>query len=886
MTIPTEAQPLAERGNTTTTTLTEKLARVSAEIENGLFSSESLQKDKDILLTKREVDTYWDGITAALSEYSKRIGNLTSEETDTNIEEQVTNSIYTTRFKLYRELARSDLDLEEKLLRLFMHGVEVVQAHWNTIGKEIFLQNIRNKLIQRSRSTGEPTRRHSTNEENGGKKKEEEEPPSPPVLTPPPEPPPSPEPAPEKIPETPSFSRYLKDILADPSAPEAMNLLNKLKSDNGRLWIDKKKADGTAVRIWLSLGLTPEDMAKPKKEIDRLIGDKLQIMSLKVRIDDPSKGPSWKDRWTSKKNAITDSVQQLKNNVETKSDPTATIAEIVTKIDITDDEQKMKFTAFLRDYLKKDGAKDDIWTCVRNAYWHSGSWEGDLTKVSRDLGTTFALPTYEKTRVKTWEKIDARTNALLTPTGRHTVRMQGQNAAEYQLTERQEAAGKISYHFVGLGWVQGDNLRICEKKEKQPYDSWKAAVPAVFEFMAWRAQPEKPEGTPATSPLPTPKGPTPPPQSPKKAHPAPPIAPPPPPPVGGKKVGPDTTPTASPPLPSPLGKVQAAVVNPPAAPKTTPAPAAKPAESSESAESWISDLIKQFKRYVEKKLRTGTPFESDDIYDEFYAMGDKNYQQNDFHPQGDTGLKKFARYIGDTLTNAWEAKKENGTDKPTIRVLQGKFLHCEINGGYISTKPLGRFYLNFVPQSMLSTFKMLAMRLHDAGIRAMIKVQNHIESDKGSTGTKRNLNRRERCVIYVNEKDTERVLQILQKLYGEHPDYFDTTGIPRFTAGMTTENGKDVMRGVGFAEEPSKETKKKGAESFGELVARVLWEVYLDWKHKEFPSTFDWKRTFEEKCKRMGMDPQYPPITPASLTAKTFEGILSSLRPHHKSPQP
>src|SRR3989338_2310275 len=292
MTIPTEAQPLAERGNTTTTTLTEKLARVSAEIEDGPFSSESLQKDKDILLTKREVDTYWDGITAALSEYSKRIGNLTSEETDTNIEEQVTNSIYTTRFKLYRELARSDLDLEEKLLRLFMHGVEVVQAHWNTIGKEILLQNIRNKLIQRSRS----------------------------VLTPPPEPPPSPEPAPEKIPETPSFSRYLKDILADPSAPEAMNLLNKLKSDNGRLWIDKKKADGTAVRIWLSLGLTPEDMAKPKKEIDRLIGDKLQIMSLKVRIDDPSKGPSWKDRWTSKKNAITDSVQQLKNNVETKSD--------------------------------------------------------------------------------------------------------------------------------------------------------------------------------------------------------------------------------------------------------------------------------------------------------------------------------------------------------------------------------------------------------------------------------------------------------------------------------------------------------------------------------------------------------------------------------------
>ena len=322
-------------------------------------------------------------------------------------------------------------------------------------------------------------------------------------------PPPEPVPAAalKEVHETPegqaTFARYLTEIL---KGGEREKFLDRLKGPSGRLWIDKKIGD-KIVRIWLSLDLTPEEMAKPEKEINRIIEEKLQSMSLKVRIDDPSKGPSWKDRWTSKKNALTDSLQQLKNKVETKSDATATIEAIVTKLGITD-EQKKKFTAFLQNYLKRDGAKDDIWTLVRNAYWHSEPWEADLTKISRDLGATFALPTYEDAKVKTWEKIDARTNALLTPTGRYTVKMQGKDAAEYPLAERREKDGQTSYHFVGLGWVQEDDLRICEKKEKQPDSSWKAVVPAAFELMAWRSQTEEPKGMPAASPPPVPKEPT------------------------------------------------------------------------------------------------------------------------------------------------------------------------------------------------------------------------------------------------------------------------------------------------------------------------------------------------------------------------------------------
>ncbi|MBI2524149.1 hypothetical protein HYW11_02975 [Candidatus Peregrinibacteria bacterium] len=139
------------------------------------------------------------------------------------------------------------------------------------------------------------------------------------ILETPPTPPLSPAPTPipatplpeshEIPPEAPSFSRYLHKILENPTSPEAINLLNKLKSDSGRLWIDKKKPNGTVTRIWLSLDLTPEEKAKLPAEFIDVVKAKLTPGNLRFRVDEGA--TSWRTEWEGKKNAIQSFVSKL-----------------------------------------------------------------------------------------------------------------------------------------------------------------------------------------------------------------------------------------------------------------------------------------------------------------------------------------------------------------------------------------------------------------------------------------------------------------------------------------------------------------------------------------------------------------------------------------------
>lgn len=403
-----------------------------------------------------------------------------------------------------------------------------------------------------------------------------------------PEPSPSPEPAPEATAEAPSFSRYLRQILGDTEHPKQREaLLQKLTSDNGRLWIDKEVQDPRGsertVRIWLSIGLTPEDLIKPKEELFGIVQGKLETFptSLRFRIDDPTEGRSWKEQWTEKKGTIATAVDDLKACTKTTppQDPAATVASIAQKLGIADGN-KAAFTSLLTQYLIRTGAKDDLWTAVRNAYWHADGWksEGDVSATLKSLNVK--VPTYEGARIRVWEKIAEE------PRGGE---INGKTAPLFHNGIKSPAATIAktgAWYHIGPHWVHEEHLRIS-LRQNPPLHEGEGLGEGTFELMAWKITttppsspvakpavpptPSTPPAVPPTSPSPAtklvspiePKGPTTPVRShvvPPKKGPKPTTPPvtapdgskplpkslPAPPPAAGKRDGPDTPPARVP----------------------------------------------------------------------------------------------------------------------------------------------------------------------------------------------------------------------------------------------------------------------------------------------------------------------------------------------------
>lgn len=418
--------------------------------------------------------------------------------------------------------------------------------------------------------------------------------PSGPTLEPPPEPLPTPEPTPEASPEAPSFSRFLHKILEDPEQKET--ILKKLAGENGRLWIDKKvkNPDGSerAVRIWLTV--QPED--------GQSLEDALKDIpnTLRTRIDDLSAGNSWKEKWNTQKNERTriEAVNLYKQQSDAKEDSAAaTAGNIAAQLGLAG-TAKDTFIALLQKYVAKEGTKE-IWTHVRNAYWHADEWK-DISELPKEL--TWTPPTYEKARIREWNKISDADKAKLTDTIK--LHRAGLPTREWSFPSGAVNPNNGFYHLIsGTSnlWIRKEHLRISYKYNG---DGTKVRPP-VFELMAWQVQTEEPKEPPVApppDPSPSPKK-SPPPASPKKGPaPAPTLVVSP----SGSAVDPKTKPAPPTPKPPPVttlppaGKKGEPDDAKPAvgAPKTAPPKAAKgpdgkgpavppntaPKESQESAE--------------------------------------------------------------------------------------------------------------------------------------------------------------------------------------------------------------------------------------------------------------------------------------------------------------
>lgn len=387
---------------------------------------------------------------------------------------------------------------------------------------------------------------------------------SPPSTTPPKR---EKEPTPEAAAEAPNFARYLRKILEDKEQRET--LLTKLTNGNGRLWIDKKvkNTDGSerTVRIWLSVSLAPEDLAKPKEELFALVENKLKTFpsSLHFRMDDPAQGPSWKDRWTEKKNAMSsDAVAHLKARIEatSPSDAAAAMERVAQELGIAD-ARKAAFKGLLAHYITQKGAKNDLWTHIRNAYWHADEWK-DIAALPKEL--TWKPPAYETARIREWEKIEGNHRTLLeSKIGTETtLHHRGTPVVRGPIAQKNISDGpaKGMWYNVGAHWVHAEHLRISYKYKG---DGTKVDPPE-FELMAWQVQTEGPKEPPPAAPPVSPKPPA--------AAPA------------GKPKNPSATPPpaippASPPKPkgpmAPPSAVPDASKPPPKTPSVVPPPAAK-----------------------------------------------------------------------------------------------------------------------------------------------------------------------------------------------------------------------------------------------------------------------------------------------------------------------
>lgn len=389
--------------------------------------------------------------------------------------------------------------------------------------------------------------------------------------------------SPEPTPEAPSFSRYLKYILADPAAPEAVNLLAKFRSPNGRLWVDKKKADGSVIRIWFSLNLTPEEKSNPDVEFIAIIKGKLAPGGLRFRVDDLSAGKSWKEKWTTKKTGISALVAAAVTVPE--AERPAACARIAEALFGTGEAAKPggeAFTALLQQYLTRPDGKTDIWTHVRNAYWHADGWrdEADAESELGGLGVppnSLKPPSYASAEIRVWQKIGEEPRAAQIEGKSAPLFYNGTKFAVDTIEKTVIANGpqKGAWYRIGSHCVREEYLRIS-LRQNPTLPAGETLSEGTFELMAWQAQTEEPKEPPTqTAPPATPPPATSPASPPGPKVPKPATTPSPPTASGEPKSSPKSPPVA--PLPA-VKKKGGTDATPPASPST------KPAESKESAE--------------------------------------------------------------------------------------------------------------------------------------------------------------------------------------------------------------------------------------------------------------------------------------------------------------
>ncbi|MEO0131073.1 MAG: T3SS effector HopA1 family protein [candidate division WOR-3 bacterium] len=192
------------------------------------------------------------------------------------------------------------------------------------------------------------------------------------------------------------------------------------------------------------------------------------------------------------------------------------------------------------------------------------------------------------------------------------------------------------------------------------------------------------------------------------------------------------------------------------------------------------------------------------------------------------------------------------------------WLYCSVNKGVekfdVSGKgtKMGRIYLNIIPEKIPELFEKIAENTQKEGLNIEIKTtKNYSDASE----------RIDKLIIYFSEKDSEKILEIIDKIYKENNIYF-IQEIPKFTAQLKTGEG-ERMNGVSFGEEPI-----FWGESFGTIRAKILGEIiYINVKKTGdylLNQNFDLKSDFVEMCKKYSIDPNNPAFNSDSLENNKF----------------
>lgn len=237
-------------------------------------------------------------------------------------------------------------------------------------------------------------------------------------------------------------------------------------------------------------------------------------------------------------------------------------------------------------------------------------------------------------------------------------------------------------------------------------------------------------------------------------------------------------------------------------------------------------------------------------------------------------MKDFGKKIdfenGDYIKRKGMAKETDKEEKP-----DGWF-RLEINGGATEKgEEMGRFYLNVVPEKVHEVFKKAADIFSGSDIPVSIKThafeEEKIEKDI--------IGRTDKMVVYFDEKDSDRVLDIIRKLHkaeASQPGSNVFKGeIPKFTVEIKDERG-EIMKGVGFGQESNVTGGSKKEVSFSDVRKKILKDA-LNMAVQTGVKPQDLK--FEDYFKKACIINKIDPINPAFCLGSDskFEAIRKAV---------
>lgn len=211
---------------------------------------------------------------------------------------------------------------------------------------------------------------------------------------------------------------------------------------------------------------------------------------------------------------------------------------------------------------------------------------------------------------------------------------------------------------------------------------------------------------------------------------------------------------------------------------------------------------------------------------------------------------------------------KNNYQKNILEYIYDKYwIHCFINGGLKElNEKKGRIYLNFKIENNLNFFQTIIDLFKDKGIKCQMKIPLGLKDSKNKNIKIFNFNRFDKLVIYFYANQANEVLELIEVIYSTYKNCFNRE-IPKFTLPLYNSKN-EKMDGISFGEEPLPIKKKK--YSFGTIRAKILTDLFLKWKEKNFEDDFDIFSTFQETCKQYNVDP----FMPAFNKSGNYRGYL------------